>query len=69
MNILTMGYGFSGTGKNNDIRILRIAAAVAVVYGMYAFVKRGIGNYMLLKGTLCAFWIIMSLYSFSCWII
>ena len=31
------------------IHILRIAAAVVAVYGMYAFVKRDIGNYMLLK--------------------
>ena len=31
------------------IRILRIVATVAAVYGMYAFVKRDIGNYMLLK--------------------
>ena len=31
------------------IRLLRIAAAAAAVYGMYAFVKRDIVNYMLLK--------------------
>ena len=31
------------------ICILRIVASVAAVYGMYAFVKRDIGNYMLLK--------------------
>ena len=31
------------------LRILRIVAAVIAVYGMYAFVKRDIGNYMLLK--------------------
>ena len=31
------------------ICMLRIAAAVVAIYGMYAFVKRDIGNYMLLK--------------------
>ena len=31
------------------IRILSIIAAVVAVYGIYAFLKRDIGNYMLLR--------------------
>ena len=37
-----------GTSKVR-ICILRIAVTVVATYGMYAFVKRDIGNYMLLK--------------------
>ena len=37
-----------GTSKVR-ICILRIAATLVATYGMYAFVKRDIGNYMLLK--------------------
>ena len=42
------GKAVKGTSKVRTC-ILRIAAVVAAVYGMYAFVKRDIGNYMLLK--------------------
>ena len=42
-------HGGSSFGRKLHICILRIAAAVVAVYGMYAFVKRDIGNYMLLK--------------------
>lgn len=42
------GKAVQGTSKVR-ICMLRIAAAVVAVYGMYAFVKRDIGNYMLLK--------------------
>lgn len=42
------GKAVKGTSKVR-ICMLRIAAAVVATYGMYAFVKRDIGNYMLLK--------------------
>lgn len=42
------GKAVIGTSEGR-IRILRISAAVVAVYGMYAFVKRDIGNYMLLR--------------------
>ena len=60
------GKAVKGTSKVR-ICILRIAATVVATYGMYAFVKRDIGNYMLLKVHF-VFLITMSLYSFSCWI-
>ena len=42
------GKAVKGTSKVR-ICILRIAATVVATYGMYAFVKRDIGNYMLLR--------------------
>ncbi len=42
------GKAVKGTSEVR-ILILRIAAEVVAVYGMYAFVKRNIGNYMLLR--------------------
>ena len=42
------GKAVKGTSKVR-IYILRVIAVAAAVYGMYAFVKRDIGNYMLLK--------------------
>ena len=42
------GKAVKGTSKVR-ICMLRIVAVVVAVYGMYAFVKRDIGNYMLLK--------------------
>ena len=42
------GKAVQGTSKVRTC-ILRIVVAVVAIYGMYAFVKRDIGNYMLLK--------------------
>ena len=48
---MMLGVARKAVKSTSTIRIciLRIVAAVAAVYGMYAFVKRDIGNYMLLK--------------------
>ena len=48
MMLGAVGKAVKGT-SDVRIRILRIVAAVVAVYGIYAFVKRDIGNYMLLK--------------------
>lgn len=49
-NMMLGAAGKAGKGTSGvRICILRIAAALAAGYGMYAFVKRDIGNYMLLK--------------------
>lgn len=49
-NMMLGAAGKAGKGTSTiRICILRIAAALAAGYGMYAFVKRDIGNYMLLK--------------------
>ena len=48
---MMLGVARKAVKSTSTIRIciLRIAAVVVTVYGMYAFVKRDIGNYMLLK--------------------
>ena len=48
MMLGAVGKAVKGTSKVR-ICMLRIAVAVVATYGMYAFVKRDIGNYMLLK--------------------
>ena len=48
---MMLGMAGKASGRPSAVRrrILRILGAVIAVYGLYAFVKRGIGSYMLLQ--------------------